>query len=215
MSRANQVTFYDLMRLQSIKRWTIIETARPQSVAEHSFNVLWITLALLEKAQMANSVQSEVLLAILLHDASEALTGDMPTPAKAIVREYGDADIWKRIEHTIAPRSVCGVRIGNNLSSFGKIMRIAKLADTLEAHRFLTEYAIGAHSKSIVKEMFERVRAETKSLEKDYPAEPWYTWMWEVVFNMDTRGEGNDQNAISCSAGPDVRPNKNTDGIKG
>jgi len=53
------LSIQDLMLAQDVKRWVIVRTAKDQSLAEHTFNVVMIA-----------------------RDLDEILTGDIPTPAK-------------------------------------------------------------------------------------------------------------------------------------
>ncbi|MDL2219927.1 5'-deoxynucleotidase [Ruminococcaceae bacterium OttesenSCG-928-O06] len=75
-----------LSRMKYINRWGLMRAARPESLSEHTAEAAMLahTLALIAKEELGQSDvrPGEVALAALYHDASEILTGDMPTPVK-------------------------------------------------------------------------------------------------------------------------------------
>lgn len=71
------------LRAAIVPRWAIIKMAKPQSVAEHSFNVALITRAILSNFIEQQLDDNEIIVAALDHDwAEEIYTGDIPSPAK-------------------------------------------------------------------------------------------------------------------------------------
>lgn len=74
-----------LSRMKYITRWGLMHSTRPESLSEHAADtaVLAHTLCLVAAHITHAPVRSEkVCTAALYHDASEILTGDMPTPVK-------------------------------------------------------------------------------------------------------------------------------------
>lgn len=70
------------LHLQHVPRWVVIPTIKKQTVAEHSYNVAVLTYWLcIRLGKDANTIAISVLKA-LVHDSSEAITGDMPSPIK-------------------------------------------------------------------------------------------------------------------------------------
>lgn len=72
-------------RMKYIARWGLMRSSRTESLSEHTADtaVLAHTLALLSVQKFGTGVRPEtVAVAALYHDASEILTGDMPTPVK-------------------------------------------------------------------------------------------------------------------------------------
>lgn len=65
--------------LARVTRWNTLWTIRPQSVAEHTFGVLWIYVFICHRLQL--EPRADVMLKILEHDIEEAFTGDIPAPA--------------------------------------------------------------------------------------------------------------------------------------
>lgn len=86
-------------RMRYIERWALMRSARPENLAEHSLDVAMIAhmLAVLGNVRHGRALDAEKAALIgLYHDASEIITGDMPTPVK-----YHDAairDAYKAVE---------------------------------------------------------------------------------------------------------------------
>lgn len=75
-----------LARMKYISRWGLMRSARAESLSEHTAEtaILAHTLGLIATEVCGEkAVRPETLaVAALYHDASEILTGDMPTPVK-------------------------------------------------------------------------------------------------------------------------------------
>ena len=113
----------DILRAQYVKRWTIVNTTRNQSLAEHTFNVTMIARAIC-KVHGIDDV--EVMKACLAHDLDEILTGDIPTPTKIAARGKG-WDLNKIYE-----------RVTNRRLNDEEMM-IVKAADAIETSAFLED----------------------------------------------------------------------------
>ncbi|WP_352415784.1 5'-deoxynucleotidase [Oscillibacter ruminantium] len=77
--------FAYLSRLRFISRWALMRNTAPENVQEHSHQtaVLAHALAVIRNEKFGGQVDAgAVAVAALYHDASEILTGDMPTPIK-------------------------------------------------------------------------------------------------------------------------------------
>jgi 5'-deoxynucleotidase len=74
-----------LYRLQHIERWSLMRSANPENVAEHSYHVALIAHALCSIAREIFNRDvnpDEAVSYALFHDATEVFTGDIPTPVK-------------------------------------------------------------------------------------------------------------------------------------
>ena len=72
-------------RLRYIVRWALMRNSSPENVQEHSHQVAVIAhaLAVIGNTQFGSTLDAgQVTVAALYHDATEILTGDMPTPIK-------------------------------------------------------------------------------------------------------------------------------------
>src|SRR5690606_2135951 len=68
-----------------IKRWGLMRNAEPEDVAQHSWEVAVLAhaLALISRDVLGREVDpNAVATRALFHDATEAITGDFPTPIK-------------------------------------------------------------------------------------------------------------------------------------
>lgn len=74
-----------LARMKYITRWSLMRASRPESLSEHSLDTAMLAhmLCLIAKNITGTPCRPEtVTVAALYHDASEIVTGDMPTPVK-------------------------------------------------------------------------------------------------------------------------------------
>lgn len=77
--------FAYLSRLRWIKRWGLKRNSEPENVMEHSWEVATIAhaLALIKNRYFDGDVDPQKIATVALyHDASEVITGDLPTPIK-------------------------------------------------------------------------------------------------------------------------------------
>ncbi len=78
--------FYAYMdRMKFIKRWQLMRSTREENIMEHSQSVAMLThgLCSIENAVFGGTVSAErAVLFAVYHEASEVMTGDMPTPIK-------------------------------------------------------------------------------------------------------------------------------------
>ena len=74
-----------LSRMKYIDRWALMRNAREENLSEHCLEVAILShaLATIGNLRLGKKLSPEKLaLRALYHDASEILTGDMPTPVK-------------------------------------------------------------------------------------------------------------------------------------
>jgi len=89
-----------LSRLRWIARWGLKRNISTENVVEHSWEVAVIAhlLANIRNAHFGGTLDANAIaVAALFHDASEVLTGDMPSPVKYHSPEITRA--YKAIEH--------------------------------------------------------------------------------------------------------------------
>lgn len=88
-----------LSRMKYIERWALMRSSRPENLSEHALDVALIAhvLASLGNVRHGRHLDADRAAVLgLFHDASEIITGDMPTPVK-----YHDAAIneaYKAVE---------------------------------------------------------------------------------------------------------------------
>ena len=80
-----------ISRMRYINRWGLMRNTRLENIQEHSHQVAVLAhaLAVIQNRYFGGQIDpGQVAVAALYHDASEILTGDMPTPIK-----YDNPDI--------------------------------------------------------------------------------------------------------------------------
>lgn len=92
--------FAMLSRMKYINRWGLMNNTREENIGEHSLEVSIFAHALVciaNKRFGENLNAEKAALMGLFHDASEIITGDLPTPVKYFDPEIKEA--YKNIEH--------------------------------------------------------------------------------------------------------------------
>lgn len=77
--------FAIVSRMKYIERWALMRSSRPENLSEHSLEVAMIAHALcvIANVRYGHALDAkDAALVGLYHDASEIITGDMPTPVK-------------------------------------------------------------------------------------------------------------------------------------
>ena len=94
-----------LSRMKYIERWSLMRSSRPENLSEHSLEVALIAhmLCVIGNVRFGRGLDAErAALVALYHDASEIITGDLPTPVK-----YHDGtirDAYKAVERSAEER---------------------------------------------------------------------------------------------------------------
>lgn len=165
------------LRASYTKRWTIINTSRTQSIAEHSFNVTGIAVRLAQamgwSGMLHHSEHMKLVTWALSHDIVEVYTGDIPTPFKRALEQNG-ANILKAEEQFLKEyggmsREVEGTEVG----------MIVKMADMIEAIWFLKDHGVGQHAEKVLHGLYDNLYDMTDKYEKEFPG---------LAVRMGTRG---------------------------
>ena len=97
--------FAYLSRLRLIHRWSLMRNTVPENDAEHSLQVAMIAhaIAIIARDRYGKDVDPEHVLSLAVyHDATEVMTGDLPTPVKYHSDELRGA--YHRLEELSADR---------------------------------------------------------------------------------------------------------------
>lgn len=149
----NQFFAY-MARMRLIRRWSLMRNTQPENDAEHSLQVAMIAhaLAIMGRDRYGRDVDPEhaVTLAVY-HDASEILTGDMPTPVKYHSQQLHAA--YKQVEELANERLLAMLpedlrtAMKPALTEEGTYERkIVKAADRISAYvKCLEEQRAGNH----------------------------------------------------------------------
>mgnify|MGYP003293333171 CR=1 FL=1 len=136
--------FYALLgRMRYITRWGLMRNTFSENIQEHSHQVAVLAhaLALIRRdiLGLPGPDPDKCAVAALYHDASEILTGDMPTPIKYYNPEIKDA--YKQVERIAGERLLkmlpAELRASYEhlvLEDDGEVTPIVKAADKLSAY---------------------------------------------------------------------------------
>ena len=136
--------FYALLgRMRYINRWGLMRNSVPETLSEHSYMtaVLAHALALIRREilHLEGPDPDRCAVAALYHDASEILTGDLPTPIKYYNPEIKTA--YKEVERIAAsklldmlPPELRKCYETDVLEADPELEPIVKGADKLSAH---------------------------------------------------------------------------------
>ena len=97
--------FAYLSRLKLISRWSLMRNTQPENDAEHSLQVAMIAhaIAVIGRDRYHRDIDPEHILTLAVdHDATEVMTGDLPTPVKYHNEELRSA--YHRLEDVSADR---------------------------------------------------------------------------------------------------------------
>ncbi|KMK81404.1 5'-deoxynucleotidase [Pectobacterium brasiliense] len=176
----NQSHFFaHLSRLKLISRWPLMRNVRTENVSEHSLQVAFVAhaLAVIKNRKFDGNLNVErIALLAMYHDASEVLTGDMPTPIK-----YYNAQIaheYKKIEKIAQQKLVemlpeelqqdYRMLLDDNYTSEEE-RAIVKQADALCAYlKCLEELSAGNAEFTLAKARLEKTLQLRHSPEMDY-----------------------------------------------
>lgn len=184
-----KLTLYDFLRVGHIKRWHNVNTMREQTVAEHSYMVMLIALHLFqcivgvdpENRDSSMKFAFHILLNAMFHDTPEVVGGDIPTPAKRMIREVtGDSGIFDKIDEMLMPElPYAGVRPGGK-----DIEPFIKMADAIEGYHFIHDNHAGTHAQVVVANNRRRLEDLVHKFDTEQPTAGWYPAVNEVLTAM-------------------------------
>ena len=135
--------FAYMNRMKYIRRWGLMRNTQAENDMEHAFQTAMIAhaIALLGNARYRRDYDAEHIMALAMyHDASEVITGDLPTPVKhnnPVIRDedhrleaIADQRLLRRLPEDIRP--TYEALIGTEEK--GVEWRIVKAADKISAY---------------------------------------------------------------------------------
>lgn len=171
--------FAHLSRMKLINRWPLMRNVRTENISEHSLQVAFVAhaLACIKNRKFNGQINPErIALLAMYHDASEVITGDLPTPIKyhnpQIANEY------KKIEK-FAQQKLIAMLPKELQQDFQPILddqyhteeerAIVKQADALCAYlKCLEELSAGNTEFNLAKTALEKTLSERYSEEMQY-----------------------------------------------
>ncbi|NWO21210.1 5'-deoxynucleotidase [Oribacterium sp. oral taxon 102] len=107
--------FAAMSRLKYIERWALMRNSRAENLSEHSLEVSMLAHAIAGIGRVrygrTASIDRAAVLA-MYHDASEIITGDLPTPVKYYSRQIKEAyrEVERRAERQLLKRLPADLR---------------------------------------------------------------------------------------------------------
>jgi len=173
--------FAYISRMRFIQRWALMRNTAPENVQEHSHQVAVLAhaLAVIRNEKFGGQVDAgAVAVAALYHDASEILTGDMPTPIKYF--NPGIQKAYKEVE-AVAEQRLVDMLPEELRGAYGDILsvvdedieKLVKAADKLSAYIKCVEELKAGNNE------FREAAAQTKRAFEAYE-------MPEVAYFLET-----------------------------
>ncbi len=146
--------FAYVSRLKFIRRWGLMRSTQPENDAEHSLQVAMIAhgLAVIARDRYGKDVDPEHVLALAVyHDATEVITGDLPTPVKYHSPELRTS--YKQLE-ALASQRLAAMLPQTMRSAFAPYLadgedyahQLVKVADRISAYtKCMEEQRAGNH----------------------------------------------------------------------
>jgi hypothetical protein len=158
-----------LMDCQHVKRWTLICTVSPSTVASHSFNVAVLAMAIRHRMRTGAMLcsEAEICYYAMMHDVDEAETGDMPTPTKAAIRAAG-----------VEPNTLYPTQGGVSKPT-ESVRGIVKLADLIDNYLFISQQGIGPRAAAAAAEVHGRLARAIDEAPEDMASAA--RWVWQYV----------------------------------
>lgn len=171
--------FAMISRMRLIDRWALMQNTAKENIAEHSHNVAVIAHALcvIGNKKFGKDYNAErCALLALYHDATEVITGDMPTPVK-----YGSNEmktVYKSVESLAGNRLLDMLPqefreeydpLFNRDKEDEKLWKIVKAADKIDALiKCINEIRMGNREFEKALEAQEKLIDEIDMPEVDY-----------------------------------------------
>ena len=166
-----------LSRMRYITRWGLMRNTFSENIQEHSHMVAVLAhgLALIRREIFGLPADPErCATAALFHDASEILTGDLPTPIKYYNPEIKEA--YKQVEHIsgtkllqLLPQELRGQYAPLVYENDASVHDIVKAADKLSAHiKCLEEMKAGNREFESAAEQTRKALVSMKMQELDW-----------------------------------------------
>lgn len=144
------------LRLMQVKRWPVNWTGRDQSVAEHSYGVLLITISLVESMSAMDRARysGDCLLYAIFHDMNEIYTGDIPSSFKRQLR---------------ANYPGIKTEFDDQTDVSEEVKAIVKLADCLEAIYYLREFGTSRFGEAVLEDILANLDREMQDSKAPEP----------------------------------------------
>ena len=168
-----------ISRMKYINRWGLINNTKYENLSEHSLQVAMIAhcLVLIHNKRFGGNLNPErASLLAVYHDATEIITGDMPTPIKYFNPEIKNA--YREIENTASDKLISMLPkdfqedfesiLKMNTDEDKKLKKFVKMADRFSALiKCIDELRMGNDEFGKAKESIEKSISEAKMPEAE------------------------------------------------
>lgn len=144
------------LRAGHVRRWHIVAVAREQTIAEHMHRVGVIAeeiLRILGLFDWNSSLTLNTMRWAAIHDRHEFKLGDLPTPAKDLIRSFvGTEPFGDPIDAAAAVLDPEAEELRQCVAATGECPLagyIVKYADTLEAMNYVGIFGCGSHAAGV------------------------------------------------------------------
>lgn len=150
--------FATISRMKYIERWALMRSTRPENLSEHALEVASIAhvLCLIGNRRYDRKLNAERAAMLgLYHDATEIITGDMPTPVK-----YHSSDIRQAygLVEKAAARKLLDLLPEDLRGSYEEILLPAR-SDISESEKYLRRLVKAADKLSALIKCIEEENA--------------------------------------------------------
>ena len=175
-----QSHFYAMIsRMKYINRWGLMNNTKYENLSEHSLQVAMIAhcLVLIHNKRFGGNLNPErASLLAVFHDATEIITGDMPTPIKYFNPEIKNA--YREIENTASDKLISMLPkdfqedfesiLKMNTDEDKKLKKFVKMADRFSALiKCIDELRMGNDEFGKAQESIEKSISEAKMPEAE------------------------------------------------
>lgn len=158
----------ETLRAGHVHRWNIVATIRPQSIAEHMWNVTMIATDISKWMGVKDPAPAGFVGLCLRHDRHEVITGDVPTPTKRKFDEHHD---WYQVTEFGEDPEYDALRSHYLDTHYEHIL---KIADILDGIWFLTVWGVKSrHVTEILQELDYRYQKALTKGQKRWSAYNW------------------------------------------
>lgn len=172
------ISVKSIYKMSVVKRWAIIDMIKPQTVAEHSYNVAIFAQNAANVAEVQTGMfidRGAMLTWALVHDIPETLTSDLPTS----IKEDPDLKLAvDNLEHKIFPGiSAVYAKIDSKIE-----YDLVKLADSVDAFVFARRYCIDESLEPILAEMKDKIFKKVSEIKNKFNVDLASTvegWIWQ------------------------------------
>lgn len=182
----------DVYHASHVKRWHNSDVIRNQTIAEHTFCVNMLARFILDAINPNASCEDKLMISDKAnwHDMPETATGDPSTPLKRIIEKMFkgisglDESPFEHIEKQICPQYA---QIA--LQTKGTYVdRIVKLADIMDAAKFISVSGAGRVKHKIYEERTASFHSLLDVATKEFPEHNWDAThkIWDQYMNGES-----------------------------